>query len=222
MNEPYTKIRVLVVDDHEMVREGLRVILKKIPELELVGEASNGEEALRYIRQLAPDVILTDVKMPRMDGIEFTRLVKKDWSHIGVVALSSFDEESLILDMLRAGAKGYILKNASKQELKESVEAAYRDEPYYSRNINLKLANMIARGGFILKNPYEELFSEREREVIQGIYEGLSSKQIADRLGLKPRTVERYRDGIMKKMEVRNAAGVVRYAVDHDLVKDPK
>lgn len=219
MNKAYTTIRVLIADDHELVREGLQVMLAKIEELEIVGEASSGEELVQLTRKLLPDVVLTDVKMPRMDGIEATRIIKGEFPHIGVIALSSFDEENLILDMLNAGARGYLLKTAGKKEITEAVKAAYKDEPYYCNHTNLKLAHLIARGGHFKDKSEKKGFTNRELEVIQMICEGLSSKQIAAQLGLKTRSVERYRDIIMEKMEVGNSAAVVMYAVTHGLCK---
>jgi DNA-binding NarL/FixJ family response regulator len=218
MKHAYCKIKVLIADDHELVREGLQVMLKKIDEIELVGEVTNGEELVRQTRILRPDVILTDVKMPRMDGREATRQIKNEFPHIGVIALSSFDEEDLIMDMLSAGAKGYLLKNAGKKELTDAIKAAYKDEPYYCAHTNLKLSQMISRGSNRFgKRKTEEGFTERELEVIKFICEGLTSKEIASKLDLKTRTVERYRDSIMEKMEVRNAAGVVLYAVQNGI-----
>jgi DNA-binding NarL/FixJ family response regulator len=218
MKNAYCKIRVLIADDHELVREGLQVMLKKIDEIELVGEVTNGEELILQTRLLSPDVILTDVKMPGMDGREATRKIKNEFPHIGVIALSSFDEEDLIMDMLSAGAKGYLLKNAGKKELTDAVKAAYKDEPYYCVHTNMKLSQMISRGSKSFGNKKTaESFTERELEVIKFICEGLTSKEIASKLQLKTRTVERYRDSIMEKMEVRNAAGVVLYAVQHGI-----
>lgn len=208
------KIKVIIADDHEMVRDGLQVMISKIDEIEVIGEASNGEELVSLTRKLLPDVILTDVKMPKCNGIDATKIIKNEFPHIGIVALSSFDEESLILDMVNAGANGYLLKNAGKQELTAAVKAAYKDDPYYSQDVNLKLSQMIARGGVYSKGPS---FKERELQVIELICDGLSSKQIASRLNLRTRTIERYRDNIMNKMEVNNAAAVVLYAVQHGL-----
>jgi len=218
MNNAYCKIRVLIADDHELVREGLQVMLSKIDAIEVVGEVSNGEELLQQTRILKPDVILTDVKMPRMDGREATRKIKNEFPHIGIIALSSFDEEELIMEMLNAGAKGYLLKNAGKKELTDAIRAAYKDEPYYCYNTNLKLSQMISRGSnrFGVKK-IQEHFTEREIEVINFICDGLTSKEIASKLGLKSRTIERYRDSIMEKMEVKNAAAVVLYAVQHGI-----
>jgi len=220
MTNPYIKIRVLIADDHEMVREGLQIMIKKIDELEVIGEASNGEQLIMLARRLQPDVIVMDVKMPKFNGIEATKIIKNEFPHIGIVALSSFDEESMILDVLNAGAKAYLLKNASKEEITAAVKAVYRDETYYCRDVHLKLANIIAKGGSYLETKrIRDQFKDRELEIIQMICEGMSSKQIGEHLGLKARTIERYRDVIMEKMEVSNAAELVTYAINHGIYK---
>jgi DNA-binding NarL/FixJ family response regulator len=203
-----------------MVREGLRVLMNKISEIEVVEEASNGEELVQLTRKLLPDVIISDVKMPKMSGLQATRIIKQEFPHIGVIALSSFDEENLIIDMIHAGARGYLLKNASKHELTEAVKAAYKDQPYYCNQTNEKLALMIAKGGYYSRQKeVQNSFTKREMEVIQKICEGLSSKQIAAFLGLTTRTVERYRDTIMRKMKVNNSAAVVMFSISNGLFK---
>jgi len=223
MNTPYIKIKTLIADDHEMVREGLQIMIKKIDEIEIIGEASNGEELIVLTRKLGPDVILMDIKMPKCNGVEATKIIKKEFPHIGIIALSSFDEESLIMDMLNAGAKGYLLKNASKQEIMAAIKAAYKDEAYYCMDVNLKLAQIVARGGhYIDPKKQRPFFSARELQVIEMICDGLPSKQIANVLNLKTRTIERYRDTIMNKMNVNNAAGVVLYAVTNGLYSKNK
>jgi DNA-binding NarL/FixJ family response regulator len=219
MSKPYSKIRVLIADDHEMVRDGLRVMIRKMEELEIIGDAANGEELVQLTRELKPDVVLTDIRMPKMDGKQATRLIKEEFPHIGIIALSSYDDETLILDMLQAGAKGYLLKNAGKAEVTAAVQAVYRDEAYYCQNTNAKLAQLVASGGFTAKRKAEEPFTPREREVIRQICLGKTSKEIAAALDIKSRTIERYRDSIMKKMNVNNAAGVVLYAVKHGLAE---
>jgi len=216
MSKPYLPIRIVIADDHEMVREGLQIMASKMDEIEIIGEAASGEELVTIISKLQPDVVLVDIKMPKYSGVEATRIIKKQFPHIGIIALSSFDEESLIMDMLNAGARGYLLKNASKQEITEAVKAVYRDQSYYCKDINQKLAQMIARGGQ-LSNHGLPAFTPRELDVIHMICQEYSSKQIASALKLKTRTIERYRDTIMQKMDVRNAAGVVKFAIKHGL-----
>jgi DNA-binding NarL/FixJ family response regulator len=220
MSNPYLKLRLVIADDHEMVREGLQLLLKKISSLEVVGEASNGEELVAVTRTLKPDVLLIDVKMPKCNGTEATKVIKEEFPHIGIVALSSFDEEHLIMDMLNAGAKGYLLKNAGADEILAAVQAAYKDEAYYSKEINLKLAQMVSHSGLLDNNKKKpRLFNDTELEIITMVCDGFSSKQIANVLHLKARTIERYRDAIMEKMDVKNAAGVVMYAIKNDLYK---
>ncbi|HEV7620218.1 MAG TPA: response regulator transcription factor, partial [Flavisolibacter sp.] len=148
MNTMQTIIRVIIADDHELYRDGFRSMLKRIPELDLVGEAADGKELLQLTCELQPDVIVTDIKMPRMDGIEATQLIKKDFPGINIIALSMFDDESLIVDMLEAGAKGYLLKNAHKEEIVEAVKAVYKNEVYYCNQTTLKLAKMIAASNY--------------------------------------------------------------------------
>lgn len=218
MNQNYNILKVIIADDHELVREGLQVMISKITEIELIAEAANGEQLVRLTSHLLPDVVLTDVKMPVMDGIEATRQIRKKHPHIGVIALTSFNEENLIMDMLNAGANGYLLKNAGKKEITDAVKTVYKGESYYCKETNEQLSHLVAKGG-VYTDKHNNLFTDREIQVIHLICEGLSSKLIASQMMLKTRTVERYRDSIMEKMEVKNSAAVVMYAVKHGLYK---
>jgi DNA-binding NarL/FixJ family response regulator len=220
MTTPYFRIRLLVADDHELDRQGLYAMISELPELEWVGHAVNGKDLVALTDKYLPDVILTDVKMPELSGIEATAIIKQKHPHIGILALSSFDEENLIMDMLNAGANGYLLKNAGKKEIADAVKAAFKGETYYCKEANEKLTRVIT-GHYFKKKNETESFSERELQVIALICEGMPSKVIAARLGLKTRTVERYRDTIMHKMEVNNSAGMVLYAVTHGLYSQP-
>src|SRR5215831_7426847 len=176
----YSPIRVIVADDHEIFRDGFRALLKKQQDIELVAEAENGKELIDLAAKHKPDVIITDVKMPRLDGIEATKVIEEKYPDIGVIALSMFDEDSLIVDMLEAGAKGYLLKNAGKEEILEAIKTVYNNGTYYCHHTSNKLAQMIASSKF---NPYRKSktanFNEKEIEVIQKICEGYSSKEIA-------------------------------------------
>ena len=213
-------IKIIIADDHELIRDGLQVMMKKVPAVEILGEAYNGEMLVKMTRKLSPEVILTDIKMPVMDGIEATKLIKQEFPHIGIIALSSYDEGNLIIQMLKAGAKGFLLKTASKPELLEAILKVYHDESYYCSNTKDKLSDLIARSSYHpVKGSASEQFTERELQVIKLICDGFSSKQIASELKLKPRTIESYREKIMEKMDVKNSAALVRYALDHELVK---
>ena len=214
MSSHYLPIRIVLADDHEIFRDGFRVMLKKQTGVELIGEASDGEELIKQVEALQPDVVITDIKMPKLDGIKATKILTKQFPHIGIIALSMFDEENLIIDMLEAGAKGYLLKNAHKNEIIAAVESVHRNQTYYCNHTSRKLTKMIAESSF---NPHRRHvqpdFSERELSVIRFICQELSNREIALQLKLSVRTIEGYRERIQEKISARNAAGIVVYAI---------
>ena len=213
-------IRILLADDHEIFRDGFKVMLKKQNEIQLIGEASNGQELVEVTKELQPDVVITDIKMPVMDGIEATRIISRECPEIGIIALSMFDEESLVVDMLEAGARGYLLKNAHKQEIIEAVKMVNEHHTYYCSATSAKLAKLIARSSF---DPYKRHkpveFSEKERAVMCLVCEEKTNKEIADMLHLSTRTIEGYRDRIQEKINAKNSAGIVVYAIKHRIYK---
>ena len=220
---PYRAIDIILADDHEIFRDGFSVMLNKFPEVKLVGEAADGEELVKLVRSLKPEVVVTDIKMPKMDGIEATKQLKKEFPHIGIIALSMFDEEDLIVDMLEAGAKGYLLKNAHKDEIISAVKSVHRDEPYYCRETTHKLAQMIAKSTF---NPYKKIvkpeFSDKEVAIIKLICDECSNKEIGDQLSLSKRTVEGYRERILEKINAKNSVGIVVYAIKNKIFEYKK
>src|SRR5918993_389414 len=190
-----TPIRIILADDHEIFRDGFKVMIKKQPSVLLVAEASNGEELIALTKEHKPDVIVTDIKMPKLDGVEATKHLTKEFPHIGIIALSMFDEENLIVDMLEAGAKGYLLKNAHKDEIIEAVEAVHNDQMYYCNHTSRKLTKMIADSSFNPnKRPVKPEFSEKEINVMRLVCQEFSNKEIASQLNLSVRTIEGYRD----------------------------
>ena len=215
-----TPIRIILADDHEIFRDGFKVMLKKQPSVQLVAEASNGEELIALTKEHKPDVIVTDIKMPRLDGVEATKQLTKEFPHIGIIALSMFDEENLIVDMLEAGAKGYLLKNAHKDEIIEAIKTVNMAQTYYCNDTSSKLAQMIARSSFkpSLKSSKPE-FTEKEFAVIRYICQEMSNKEMAYQLNLSIRTVEGYRDRILEKIGAKNAAGIVVYAIKNNIYK---
>jgi Response regulator containing a CheY-like receiver domain and an HTH DNA-binding domain len=219
MAEKYIPINIILADDHEIFRDGFRVMLNKTPDIKLIGEASNGEELIQLALELKPDVIITDIKMPVMNGIDATRKLVKEIPDVGVIALSMFDEENLIVDMLEAGAKGYLLKNVHKEEVISAVKSVYMGKPYYCRDTSNKLAQIIAKSNF---NPYKQntvhpVFSENEIEVIKLICQEYSAKQMADKLQVSQRTIENYRSRISEKIDAKNTVGIVVYALKHKI-----
>jgi DNA-binding NarL/FixJ family response regulator len=218
MNNHYLPVRVVLADDHEIFRDGFRVMLKKQPGVELAGEAADGEELIKLVEELQPDVVVTDIKMPRLDGIKATKIITKKYPHIGIIALSMFDEENLIIDMLEAGAKGYLLKNAHKDEIIAAVETVYRKQTYYCKHTSRKLTKMIAESSFNPnRRPHKPEFTEREILVMQFICQELSSREIAVQLDLSVRTIEKFRENIQEKINARNTAGIVVYAIKNSI-----
>jgi DNA-binding NarL/FixJ family response regulator len=213
-------IKLIIADDHEIFRDGFKLMLSKFPEIKLVGEAANGRELLELIEKENPDVILTDIKMPVMDGIEATKKIVELYPDKGIIGLSMYDDDELIIEMLEAGAKGYLIKNAGKEQIIEAIKTVYNDEPYYCRTTSNKLTQMIAKSRF---NPYKKTekteFSEREKEIIACICDEMTNKEIGDKLFISVRTVEGHRLKILEKMNVKNTVGLVVYAIKNGIVK---
>ena len=216
----YLPIRIVLADDHEIFRDGFQTMLKKQSNVELIGEAENGKELIELVEKLNPDVIITDIKMPKMDGVEATKILSDRFPEIGVIALSMFDEDDLVVDMLEAGARGYLIKNAAKHEILEAIRTVYEKGTYYCQHTSHKLAQMIAKSKF---NPYKKAkkieFTNREIDIIRLICAEYSNKEMGAQLNLSVRTVEGYRDKILEKMEVKNTAGIVVYAIKNGIYK---
>jgi DNA-binding NarL/FixJ family response regulator len=220
MMKTFVQVSVIIADDHEIFRDGFRIMAKKYPEINLVGEAENGIELIQLVEELKPDVILTDIKMPKMDGIEATKLLLKKFPDCNIIALSMFDEDNLIIDMLEAGAKGYLLKNSNKEEIVEAIKMVNNDQNYYCKHTSAKLVKMIASSKYNpnKKSPKPQ-FSEKEIEIIKLICEQFSNKEIASKLHLSVRTIEGYREKIQEKMSARNTAGIVINAIQNGIHK---
>jgi DNA-binding NarL/FixJ family response regulator len=207
-------ISVVIADDHEIFRDGFRAMLKKYPETKLIGEAENGKELIEIAGKLKPQVIFTDIKMPVMDGIEATKFLVKNNPEVNIIALSMFDEDTLIMEMLEAGAKGYLLKNAQKDEIIEAIRHVSNGSNYYCKDTSEKLIRLISKSTFnpYKKNPKQQ-FSERETQIIKLICEQYANKEIAAMLNLSVRTIEGHREKIQEKMDVLNTAGIVVHAI---------
>ncbi|HMH34546.1 MAG TPA: response regulator transcription factor [Puia sp.] len=214
-------ISLIIADDHEIFRDGLALMLSKQPNINLVGQAENGRELLELVDRLQPDIIITDIKMPMLDGIQATKMLLQKNAGCKIIALSMFDEDNLIVEMLEAGAKGYLLKNADKKEILEAIVTVYEDNIFYCRHTSARLAAMIVKSRFDPhKKKQEILFTDREKEIIRLICQQQTAQQIGDQLFLSKRTVEGYRTKIMEKMDARNTAGVVIFALKNSLIKE--
>lgn len=213
------EIEVIIADDHELFRDGFKLMLSKQKNIKVVAEAENGKELLQLVEKHQPQVVITDIKMPLMDGIEATKKIAEMFPLIGIIVLSMFDEDDLIIDMLEAGAKGYLLKNADKEKILEAIQTVYEGNPYYCHTTSIKLTQMIAKSKY---NPYSKKqtvdFTNKENEIIQLICKQLTNKEIGEKLFMSSRTVEGYRLKIMEKMDVKNPVGLVLYALKTGLV----
>ena len=208
-----TTIRVVVVDDHDMVRRGLAVFLRTFDDLKLVGEAADGEEAVRIVEELRPDVVLMDLRMPVMDGVEATKVIRAQFPETQVIALTSFKDERLVHDALSAGAIGYLLKNASVDDLAAAIRAARAGKPTLSPEATQVLINQARR-------PTASHFnlSERELEVLALMVDGLTNRQIADALSISRSTVKFHVSSILAKLGVASRTEAVALAMQYGLV----
>lgn len=210
----YVPIRISIADDHELLRKGFHTLLRKQKDIEIIGEAENGKELLQLLELDQPDVVVTDIRMPVMDGIEATRKIREAYPHLPVLALTMFNEESLIIDMLEAGAKGYLLKNTNQVELVEAIKAVKNGGTFFCPSTSEKLKKMICQSKF---NPYRKMarpnFTPSEIQIMQFICKEYQNKEIAEKMKLSVRTVESYRERIFEKTGSKTVAGITIYAI---------
>jgi two-component system nitrate/nitrite response regulator NarL len=211
MNIVKKKIRILLVDDHPVVRKGLVSCLASKENLKVVGEASNGAEALKLVQELQPDIVLMDVSMPGMDGLEVTEALRKDAPQTRVLVLSMQSNRDPVLRLIKAGARGYVLKDAPTEELVNAIETVHAGEAYFSKPVAQIALNQYISDADESK-PVAKL-SEREREVLALIAEGKSNKEIAMQLGIGVRTTETHRERIMRKLDIHSVAGLTKFAI---------
>jgi two-component system, NarL family, nitrate/nitrite response regulator NarL len=205
------KIKILIVDDHPVVRKGLLSCLAAKENLKIVGEADNGTEAVRLVKELAPDILLMDVSMPQMDGLAVTEALRKAASQTKVLILSMQGNRDAVLRIIKAGARGYVLKDAPTDELVHAIETVHAGEAYFSKPIAQIALNQYVADADDTK-PVAKL-SERERQVLALIAEGKSNKEIAMHLGIGVRTIETHRERIMRKLNVHSIAGLTKFAI---------
>jgi DNA-binding NarL/FixJ family response regulator len=213
--------RVVLADDHSLVRAGLVALLAGLPGLELVGEANNGEEAVYLIGQVQPDLVLMDIAMPVLNGIEATRQAAKKYPSCRILMLSVHEDNEYVYESLIAGAAGYLLKSGDRSQLEQAISAVLRGELWISAPIARSVLNDVIRKLRTSEPASGQVvgLTPRQREVLQLIAEGLSSKQIARRLHLSAKTVEAHRAQIMERLEIHHVAGLVRYAVRTGLIQ---
>ena len=216
MSNAKKKIKVLIVDDHPVVRKGLQSCLAAKEHLKIVGEACDGAEAIKQVKALEPDIVLVDIQMPGMDGLALTETLKKESPQVKVLILSMQGSRESVLRIIRAGARGYVLKDAPPEELVRAIETVHAGEAYFSGPVAKIALNQYVSDADETK-PVAKL-SEREREVLALIAEGKSNKEIAMHLGIGVRTTETHRERIMRKLDIHSVAGLTKFAISNGIV----
>ncbi len=209
---------IVVADDHKIVREGLVKLLEARPDFTVIGEASDGEEAVQMVLEKQPDVVIMDIWMPRLSGIDATRRIGKRGSNAKILVLSMHESRTYVEEVLRAGASGYIVKNSASSDLLQAIDAVRAGASYLSPAITQQVVDAIARPGESSPSGVAML-TDREREVLQLIAEGLSSKEIANMLGVSLKTIDSHRSNLMEKLDIHKVSGLVRFAIRAGLVE---
>jgi DNA-binding NarL/FixJ family response regulator len=215
--------RILLADDHEIVRRGLSALLKAQPDWEVCGEASNGREAVEKALKLKPEIVILDIGMPSLNGLEATRQIVKANSQIKVLILTLHDSDQVVQEVLNAGARGFLLKSDAARDLVAAVEALRRDKIYFTPKVaSMVLEGYLKRdasnGSAPTEPPSRNRLTPREREIVQLLAEGKSSKEVAVALGLSVKTAETHRSNIMRKLELHSVSDLVLYAVRNNIV----
>lgn len=214
------KIRVLLAEDHTIVRQGLSALLKSEPDIEVVGEASDGLEAIELAKKLIPDVVLMDIAMRNLNGLEATRKIKKLFPHTKVLVLTMYDNEEWIFQILKVGASGYLIKDSAMTDLTSAIRAVHQGDSYLSPSISKKVIDeYIRKAEMGEKSGMEDLLSGREREILQLIAEGNSIPQISNLLCISKKTVEAHKTHIMEKLNIHDKVGLIKCAIRMGLTK---
>jgi len=213
-------IRILLADDHRILREGLRSLLAQQPDFSVVGEAADGQQAVALARDLRPDLIIMDVVMPGMDGVEATRTIRAEVPHSKIIALSMHSDRRFVSEMVRAGALGYLVKDSAFEELNQAVRAVMQNRPYLSAAITGTLVEDFVRQASLGERPAVsplQMLTAREQEVLRLLADGRRVKEIAHHLGISVKTVESHRQNIMDKLEIHSTIELTRYALREGL-----
>ena len=214
------KIKIIIVDDHKMFRDGIRALLEKEKNIEVVADAKDANELLNILKNITPDVILMDIDMGETNGIDATAEVKRSHPEINILALSMHGEHNYILKMLEAGATGYILKNAGKEEMLTAIISVASGDSYFSREVSSRLIEYLNKPQISIKNTDKEIpLTNREIEILKLIAQEYSNPEIAEELFISIRTVDTHRRNLIEKLGVKNTAGLVKFAIRKGLVE---
>ncbi len=215
-------IKIVLADDHELVRSGLVKIIESFKDLQIIGEAGDGLEAVEKTKTLSPDVRIIDLSMPKLSGIDATKIVLRECPKVGVLVLTMHQNEQYIYQIFNAGAGGYILKESSKEELATAIRTVARGEKYFSPRVSAIMVKSYLRKGSSREESASvgiidvtDSLTAREKEVLTLIGDGLSNQEISEKLFISPRTADTHRTNIMQKLDIHDAAHLVKFAIDH-------
>jgi len=212
------KITVLVAEDHTIVRKGICSLIDGKADIQVIGEAENGREAIDKVVALQPEVVVMDIAMPLLNGLEATRQIKKMYPQIKILALTMYTNEEYILQILQAGASGYVIKQAAPAELLSAIHAVYRGDSFLSPNISKTIIDEYLRHTTPTAPVEQEKLTDREREVLQLVAEGFTNQEIAEKLNISVKTVGVHRTNLMEKLEIHNVTDLVKYALRKGII----
>lgn len=211
-------VTVLLVDDHPIVRQGLRNLLNSMPDFKVVGEAGDGLQALEMVERVQPQVLVIDVVMPGLTGLEVTQRVKRQWPAVKVIVLSMQNNEAYVVSALKNGASGYILKDTGPEELVDAIRTVVKGERYLSKQLSERIINAyVSKVDEAEVDPYDTL-TNREKEILHLVAEGFTNQEIAERLYISPRTAELHRSNVLNKLSLKNQVDLVRFAIKRGIL----
>lgn len=213
------KIKIVIADDHTIFRQGLRMLLAQEDDMEVVGEAADGIEALELAKKCNPDIILLDIAMPNMDGVKVAGKIKKSLPQIKIIVLTSYSDDQFLFEFLKLGVSGFVLKDSASQELIYSIRKSHEGMVFFDPSVSKKVMEKFTQvsGGKSDFVNYGKL-SNREKEVLRLVAEGCATKEVAEKLYISPKTVENHRANIMKKLNIRDRTGLTKYALRLGLI----
>ena len=213
-------IKILIADDHDLIHNGIKNMLRPIKKYKIIGKASNGEEAVQKAMELKPDIILMDISMPVLNGIEATKIITDKFPDIKIIALTQYEEQEYVVQILKSGGSGYLLKNSKKNEFVEAIESVLSGKKVFSKKISEQLINGLIHKTTTDDKPeeHEIPLTKREIEIIKKIADDMSNQQIADELHISLRTVETHRRNLMQKLNVKTVVALLKYAAQHNII----
>ncbi|MCE7990974.1 MAG: response regulator transcription factor [Roseivirga sp.] len=212
-------IKILIADDHEMIIEGMKLMLNQVPDFEVVAEAYDGEKVIEIVKSIHElDLVILDINMPKKDGIEVAKQLKEEFPEVKILIVSMYNRPEFIKNLIAIGVDGYVLKNSGKKELHQAIRSLMQNEPFYGKEITKTVIKSYQKKK-VFDSPLDIEVTEREKDVIRLIADGLNSAEIAEKLFVSSHTIDTHRKNILSKLQVKNSAGVIRFGIQTGIVK---